>query len=138
MLRGGGEAELSGPRGAPMDAVIDIAARLSGPPADVATRVTGAIRDAAQKTGAGFNYLLNTALRESNLNPNAKAKSSSATGLFQFIDQTWLGTMKQSAASLGYGQYANAISKSASGRYSVSDPDMRHQILALRKDTTAN
>jgi hypothetical protein len=121
-----------------MDAATDIAARLSGATTDVATRVTGAIRDAAKATGAGFEYLLNTALRESNLNPNAKAKSSSATGLFQFIDQTWLGTMKQSGAGLGYGKYADAISKTASGRYVVNDPSMRDQIFALRKDPTAN
>jgi hypothetical protein len=120
------------------DAAIDIAARISGATTDIASRMTGAIRDAARKTGAGFEYLLNTALRESNLNPNAKARTSSATGLFQFIDQTWLGTMKQSGASLGYGQYANAITKTSSGRYTVSDPTMRQQILALRKDPTAN
>jgi len=121
-----------------MDAAADIAARISGATTDAATRVTSAIRDAAKVTGAGFEYLLNTALRESNLNPNAKAKSSSATGLFQFIDQTWLGTMKQSGAALGYGQYADAISRTSTGRFVVADPAMRQQIFALRKDPTAN
>jgi hypothetical protein len=120
------------------DIAIDIAARISGATTDVAGRVTGAIRDAARQTGAGFEYLLNTALRESNLNPNAKARTSSATGLFQFIDQTWLGTMKQSGAALGYGKYADAISKTSQGRYVVNDPAMRHEIFALRKDATAN
>ena len=100
-----------------MDAAIDIAARISGATTDVATRVTGAIRNAASATGAGFDYLLNTAMRESNLNPNAKAKSSSATGLFQFIDQTWLGTMKQSGAALGYGKYADAITRTPQGNF---------------------
>src|ERR1041384_4571557 len=117
-----------------MDAPIDIAARISGATADVATRVTGAIRDAARATGAGFEYLLNTALRESNLNPDAKNKGSSVTGLFQFIDQTWLATMKQSGASLGYGKYADAISKTSSGRYGVEDQGMRDQTFALRQD----
>ena len=120
------------------DASIDIATRISGATTDIATRVTGAIRDAARVTGAGFEYLLNTAIRESNLNPNAKAKTSSATGLFQFIDQTWLGTMKQSGASLGYGKQADAISRTSSGRYVVNDPAMRNEIFALRKDPTAN
>jgi len=120
------------------DIAIDIAARISGATTDVAGRVTGAIRDAARQTGAGFEYLLNTALRESNLNPNAKARTSSATGLFQFIDQTWLGTMKQSGAALGYGKHADAISKTSQGRYVVNDPAMRHEIFALRKDATAN
>jgi hypothetical protein len=104
----------------------------------MATRVTGAIRDAARATGAGFEYLLNTALRESNLNPNARAKTSSATGLFQFIDQTWLGTMKQSGGSLGYGKYADAITRTPQGKFVVNDPAMRREIMALRKDPTAN
>jgi hypothetical protein len=120
------------------DAAIDIATRLSGATTDLATRMTGAIRDAARATGAGFEYLLNTALRESNLNPNAKAKTSSATGLFQFIDQTWLGTMKQAGAAHGYGKYADAITRTPSGRFVVSDPAMRNEIFALRKDPTAN
>ena len=121
-----------------MDAPIDIAARISGATTDIATRVTGAIRDAARATGAGFEYLLNTAIRESNLNPNAKAKSSSATGLFQFIDQTWLGTMKQSGKALGYGKYADAITRTPQGKFAVDDPAMRREIMALRKDPTAN
>ncbi len=121
-----------------MDAAGDFAARISGATTDAATRVTGAIRDAAKVTGAGFEYLLNTAVRESNLDPAAKARSSSATGLFQFIDQTWLGTMKQSGAALGYAKYANAITQTSSGRYTVADPAMRQEILALRKDPTAN
>ena len=120
------------------DSTTGIVARVSAAPADIATRVTGAIRDAARQTGAGFDYLLNTAIRESNLNPNAKAKTSSATGLFQFIDQTWLGTMKQSGASLGYGKYADAISRTPQGRFVVSDPAMRAEIFALRKDAAAN
>jgi hypothetical protein len=120
------------------DAAIDIATRISGATTDIATRVTGAIRDAARVTGAGFEYLLNTALRESNLNPNAKAKTSSATGLFQFIDQTWLATMKQSGGALGYGKYADAITKTSSGRYVVSNPAMRNEVFALRKDPAAN
>lgn len=120
------------------DAAIDIATRISGATTDIATRVTGAIRDAARATGAGFEYLLNTAIRESNLNPDAKAKTSSATGLFQFIDQTWLGTMKQSGAAHGYGKFADAITRTPSGRYTVADPAMREKVFALRKDPTAN
>ena len=125
-------------QGAPMDSAIDIATRSAAPPRKSATRVTGAIRDAARATGAGFDYLLNTALRESNLNPDAKAKTSSATGLFQFIDQTWLGTMKQSGAALGYGKYADAITKTPQGALAVNDPAMRREIMALRKDPSAN
>jgi hypothetical protein len=105
---------------------------------DIGNRIVGAIQTAAKATGAGFDYLLKTAMRESNLNPTVKAKTSSATGLFQFIDQTWLATMKESGASLGYGKHADAISRTSSGRYVVGDPAMRAEIMALRKDPTAN
>ena len=100
--------------------------------------VAGAIQRAAQATGASFEYLLATAKVESNFNPNLKAKTSSATGLFQFIEQTWLGMMKNAGAALGFGNYADAITRSSSGRYQVTDPQMRNEILALRKDPAAN
>ena len=104
---------------------------------DAGSRVSGAIERAAQATGTSFDYLLKTALRESNFEPNAKATTSSATGLFQFIDQTWLATLKQAGPSLGYGEYASAIVQS-SGHYSVPDPGMRRAIMDLRLDPTAN
>jgi hypothetical protein len=94
----------------------------------------GAIRQAAQATGTSFQYLLATAQVESGLNPQAGASTSSARGLFQFIEQTWLATMKQSGTSLGYGQYADAITKTASGKYEVRDPAVRSDILKLRND----
>jgi hypothetical protein len=101
------------------------------------SRVTGAIKQAAATTGTSFEYLLSTAKMESNLNPQATAATSSAKGLFQFIDQTWLGTVKEAGAKLGYGQYADAISKSDSGSYSVSDPAAKAEILKLRDDPAA-
>src|ERR1700744_704670 len=100
--------------------------------------VTGAIHQAASATGTSFQYLLATAQVESGLNPQAGASTSSARGLFQFIDQTWLATMKQAGPSLGYGQYASAITKNAAGKYEVQDPAMRSEILKLRNDPTAN
>jgi hypothetical protein len=103
-----------------------------------ATAVTNAIRDAAGATGTSFSYLLATAKIESDLNPSLTMKSSSATGLFQFIDQTWLGTLKQAGPAFGYGDYANAIARDSSGHYSVSDPEMRSAIMRLRNDPTAN
>jgi hypothetical protein len=103
------------------------------------TAVTGAIRSAAQATGTSFSYLLATAKIESDLDPGSTTKSSSAAGLFQFIDQTWLGTLKQAGPAFGYGAYADAISRNPStGRYSVDDPEMRKEIMRLRNDPGAN
>jgi soluble lytic murein transglycosylase-like protein len=81
--------------------------------ANAAPQIAGAIRQAARSTGISFEYLLTTAQIESNLNPTAQASTSSAKGLYQFIDQTWLATMKQDGPALGLGRYADAISRSA-------------------------
>jgi hypothetical protein len=100
-------------------------------------RIASAIKQAASTTGTSFQYLLATAKMESNFNPTAGASTSSARGLFQFIDQTWLGTVKEAGTQLGYGKYADAISKTGSGSYSVSDPAARNAILKLRDDPAA-
>ena len=100
-------------------------------------RIAGAIKQAASTTGTSFEYLLATAKMESNFNPKASATTSSARGLYQFIDQTWLGTVKQAGPQLGYGKYADAITKSSSGNYSVSDPAARDAIMKLRDDPDA-
>jgi len=105
---------------------------------DIGSNITNAIRQAAEATGAGFDYLLKTALRESNLDPNAKATGSSAGGLFQFVDQTWLETLKEAGPQLGYGSYADSIVKTPSGHYAVPDPTMRQAVMQLRYDPTAN
>lgn len=101
-------------------------------------QVTGAIQQAAAATGVSFEYLLAAAKIESNFNPRAAASTSSARGLYQFIDQTWLATMKERGAALGYGQVADAITRLGDGRYAVDDPAARQAILALRNDPTVN
>ena len=96
--------------------------------------VLSALRRAASETGTDFSYLLNTAMRESSLNPAAQAATSSATGLFQFVEQTWLGTMRQHGAEHGLKAYADAIEVGSNGRFKVADTALRQEILALRKD----
>jgi len=103
-----------------------------------APQIAGAIRQPTRSTGISFEYLLTTAQIESNLNPAAQAATSSAKGLYQFIEQTWLGTMKQDGATNGYGQYADAITRSSDGRYEVPDPTMRAAIMRLRSDPAAS
>ena len=99
-----------------------------------ATPVVDAIRQGAERTGTGFDYLLATARRESALDPAAQARSSSASGLFQFIEQTWLGLVKSDGARHGLGEYAEAVATRSDGTLAVSDPVARQQILDLRHD----
>ena len=73
--------------------------------------VEAAIQRASNATGVDFSFLMRTAGRESGYNPKAKAPTSSAAGLFQFVDQTWLATLKRHAAKYVYAPYANLIEK---------------------------
>jgi hypothetical protein len=95
--------------------------------------VARALQNAATESGVSFDYLLRTADRESSLNPSAQARTSSASGLFQFVEQTWLGLLKTEGPGMGLGHIAEQISENG-GRYGVADPGMRRAILDLRND----
>lgn len=84
--------------------------------ADAATQQ--AIREAAAAVGVDPALLATMASKESSLNPSAKASTSSATGLFQFVDRTWLDTIGAHGAKHG-----------------INTAGMtREQILAMRTD----
>jgi hypothetical protein len=102
--------------------------------ASIASRIEQAFQSASTSTGTSFEYLVKTAARESSFDPQAKARTSSATGLFQFIESTWLETMKQAGPEHGLAKYADQIEQTRSGKYRVKDPEIRQEILDLRKD----
>lgn len=89
---------------------------------------------AGDKSGVDFDYLLQTAMRESSLDPGAKARTSSAVGLFQFLENTWLDVMKTEGPRLGYQRFADAIVSDGQGNFSVADRHLRSEILKLRED----
>jgi hypothetical protein len=103
----------------------------------VRERVDAAIRQAAGRSGVDFSYLYNQARLESGFNPDARARTSSATGLYQFIDQTWLATIDRHGAANGLGWAAAAVQRGANGRFHVADPAMRRQIMDLRRNPEA-
>jgi hypothetical protein len=96
-------------------------------------QVVAAVRDASATTGARFDTLMASAALESGLNSTAKASTSSASGLFQFTDQTWLATVRQYGAAQGLRADAAAI-VSQNGQLTVADPVERQRILNLRFD----
>ncbi|MBD1548120.1 transglycosylase SLT domain-containing protein [Roseibium aggregatum] len=102
--------------------------------ASIASRIEQAFQSASTSTGTSFEYLVKTAARESSFDPQAKARTSSATGLFQFIESTWLETMKEAGPEHGLAKYADQIEQTSSGKYRVKDPEVRKEILELRKD----
>ena len=79
-----------------------------------------ALKTASNKTGADFDYLVKTAQRESNFDPGAKASTSSATGLFQFTNETWVNMLERYGAKHGVN----------------TDGLSREQMLELRKDAS--
>ena len=97
-------------------------------------RIIQSLQLASAQTGTDFEYLLETAKRESSLKPQAKAKTSSAAGLFQFIEQTWLGAVKQYGEKAGLEAFSESIGTNAKGRHIVTDDKTKEEILALRHD----
>jgi hypothetical protein len=100
--------------------------------------VLASIQQASANTGMDFSYLMAQASRESSFDPTATAATSSASGLYQFVEQTWLGEFQQHGGDYGYSQLASQITKHSDGHYSVADPSARKQILDLRKDPSLN
>ncbi|SEL59796.1 hypothetical protein SAMN05216382_2253 [Sphingomonas palmae] len=95
-------------------------------------RVTSAIQRASARTGINFDYLMGQAKLESGFNANARAGTSSATGLYQFIEQSWLAVMKQHGGEHGLSWAADSIQK-VGGRYVVAGGN-RQAVLGLRND----
>lgn len=110
---------------------------MSVPSIGAKTNVTTAIATASQKTGIDFNYLLGQAQVESGMRVDARARTSSATGLYQFIEQSWLGVVKEHGDKHGMGWAADSIRRTSSGRFVVSDAATRQAILQLRSDPQA-
>ena len=88
------------------------------------------IKSSSQNSGVSFGYMVATARVESNFDPQARAKTSSASGLYQFTNGTWLNLVRNHGRTHGLGALASQID--AQGQ--VADPATREAILALRHD----
>lgn len=106
-------------------------------PATGQTSIHSAIAAASQRTGVDFTYLIGQAQVESGMRTDARARTSTATGLYQFIEQSWLAVVKKHGAEHGLGWAADSIRQTAGGRYVVGDDATRQAILQLRTDPQA-
>ncbi|MGP1397369.1 MAG: transglycosylase SLT domain-containing protein [Inquilinaceae bacterium] len=104
----------------------------------VSDTVMRAVKDASRETGVNYAFMMAKAAQESGFKPDAKAATSSATGLYQFIDQTWLDMVKTHGAKHGLGSYAGKIDTGPGGSARVDDPTAKSEILALRSDPRIN
>jgi hypothetical protein len=90
------------------------------------------ILKAAHATGVDPVYMMTLADVESSLSPEAKARTSSAEGLFQFIDSTWIETVYHHAADYGFKAAAESI-RYVNGELTLDAKD-REWIMNLRTD----
>ena len=109
---------------------IGITLQSAGAPQDVLK----AIKQASETTGVNFDYLVNQARTESSFRTDVTAKTSSATGLYQFIDQTWLGTVFKHGSKHGLEDMVGHIKQDYQGRFYVTEDALKKEILNLRKD----
>lgn len=96
--------------------------------------IQSAILAASHKTGVNFSYLMKKAAIESDCNASAKCKTSSAEGLYQFVDQTWLQMVHNHGHECGLSGFAKKIFKASDGKYVVADPADKKEILNLKKN----
>lgn len=97
-------------------------------------RIAGAFARASEATGTSFDYLVATSKRESDHRPDLGSSTSSAKGLFQFVDQTWLGLVKREGPSVGLEKVADKIVSDGKGGWTVKDLNDKTKILALKTD----
>ncbi|MEH3146964.1 MAG: transglycosylase SLT domain protein [Methylobacterium frigidaeris] len=74
--------------------------------------------------------LMAVADKESSFITEVQARTSSATGLYQFIERTWLQVMREFGAQYGYSREAGLIGED----HAVADAGERARILDLRRD----
>jgi hypothetical protein len=101
---------------------------------DLPANIVKAIDAASAVSKVEFDYLLRAAALESSFNPELEAATSSAAGLYQFVEQSWLFMMQETGAELGFEDLANAISTGEGGKYEVTLDEVREEILRLRYD----
>ncbi len=100
----------------------------------VSYELLSTLKQASHRTGVDFAYLVAQAGQESGFRADAQAKTSSARGLFQFIESTWLETLRDHGAKHGLAAQAQQIVTGSDGRPRVNDPRARREILGLRND----
>lgn len=92
------------------------------------------LKQASSSTGIDFAYLVAQAGQESGFRSNAQASTSSARGLFQFIESTWLEMVRDHGRKYGLAAEAQQIGTGSDGRPRVDDAATRRAILSLRDD----
>ena len=100
---------------------------IGGAAAAGGAQTRAAIARASEKTGIDFQYLLAQAKLESSMDPSARASTSSAAGLYQFTQGTWLETLGRHGQEHGMAWVNNVIQGGQ-----IADPGTRAQVMGMR------
>lgn len=96
--------------------------------------VASGIGKASFDTGVSFSYLMAQAGKESSFRPEVSARDSSATGLFQFTEQTWLEMLRRHGPAYGLDSVTSEIYRGSDGLLTAKNPDTLSRLLDMRKD----
>ncbi|GJE68523.1 transglycosylase SLT domain-containing protein [Methylorubrum podarium] len=103
-------------------------------PMKIRRHLVQTIVKAAQAVQTDPVLLMAVADKESSFITAVQAKTSSATGLFQFIERTWLGVMRDFGSKYGYEKEAALVVPDSNDKPSIQDQSERTRILDLRRD----
>ena len=100
----------------------------------IGSDVLAAIQLGSIRTGVDFTFLMELAKVESNFNPTVRAKKSSAAGLFQFTDNSWLEAIRIFGADYGLKDYATRVKLIDNVKHEQQQiaRSLQQQVLALR------
>ena len=98
----------------------------------VPRKVVDTIVKASDEAGVDPVYMMALADKESSFDTDAKAATSSAQGLFQFVARTWLEMIRDYGARYGLAEEAAAV-KGRGSAITVT-AGMRARVLGLRND----
>jgi hypothetical protein len=100
----------------------------------VPRRLAMDILRAAQTTSVDPVYLMALADKESSFRPSVQAQTSSAAGLYQFIERTWFEVVREFGPRHGLAEEARLVRNDADGRPTIEDAEARARVLELRND----
>lgn len=103
-------------------------------PMKIRRHLVQTIVKAAQAVQTDPVLLMAVADKESSFITAVQAKTSSATGLYQFIERTWLGVIRDFGAKYGLAKEAALVTNDSNDKPVITDPAERARILELRRD----
>ncbi|GJD69220.1 transglycosylase SLT domain-containing protein [Methylobacterium gnaphalii] len=103
-------------------------------PMKIRRHIVQTIVKAAQAVQTDPVLLMAIADKESSFITAVQAKTSSATGLYQFIERTWLGVIRDFGPKYGLAQEAALVTNDANDKPVITNQADRNRVLELRRD----